>query len=45
MSDKDKDLKHKDPTYNKKINKKNIKSEKPKIKNSKFYGYSNIKTY
>ena len=45
MPDKDKDLKHKDPTYNKKINKKNIKSEKPKIKNSKFYGYSNIKTY
>jgi hypothetical protein len=45
MPDKNKDLKHKDPTYNKKINKKNIKSEKPKTKNSKFYGYSNIKTY
>jgi len=40
-----KDIRHKDPTYDKKINKKSIKIKNPKLKNSKFYGYSNIKKY
>lgn len=45
MSDKDKYIKHKDPIYDKKINKKNKKYKKLKTKNTKFYGYTNIKKY
>ena len=41
MSDKDKYIKHKDPRYDKKINKKNKKSKKLKTKNPKFYRYTN----
>ena len=45
MSDANKIAKHKDPRYDKKINKKNKKSKKLKTKNPKFYGYTNIKKY
>jgi len=38
----EKDTKHKDPIYDKKINK---KYKKLKTKNTKFYGYTNIKKY
>ena len=41
----EKDTKHKDPIYDKKINKKNKKYKKLKTKNTKFYGYTNIKKY
>ena len=44
----EKDTKHKDPIYDKKINKKNKKNKKYKklkTKNTKFYGYTNIKKY
>ena len=41
----EKDTKHKDPIYDKKINKKNKKSKKLKTKNPKFYGYTNTKKY
>ncbi len=45
MSDANKIAKHKDPRYDKKINKKNKKSKKLKTKNPKFYGYTNTKKY
>ena len=45
MSDKDKYIKHKNPIYEKKINKNTKKSKKLKSKNTKFYGYTNIKKY
>jgi len=41
----EKDTKHKDPIYDKKINKNTKKSKKLKTKNTKFYGYTNIKKY
>ena len=41
----EKDTKHKDPIYDKKINKNTKKSKKLKSKNTKFYGYTNIKKY
>ena len=45
MSDTDKYIKHKNPIYQKKINKNTKKSKKLKSKNIKFYGYTNIKKY
>ena len=42
MSDANKIAKHKDPRYDKKINK---KSKKLKTKNPKFYGYTNTQKY
>ena len=42
MSDANKIAKYKDPRYN---NKKDKKSKKSKLKNTKFYGYTNTKKY
>ena len=45
MTDANEIARHKDSKYDKKINKKNKKSKKFKIKNPKFYGYTNMKKY